>query len=111
MDQSSDPFVAIAFEDTMVRTKVLFKTLSPRWMPWSTRAFAFNITHPGSLCYLGVLDYDEDLAVATDYHDFIGRVVLNTINFESGLTYVLQYDLSDSSQIDTVRTTADIIPS
>jgi hypothetical protein len=103
MAQSSDPFVAIVFEDTMVRTKVLFHTLSPRWMPWSTRAFAFNIAHPGSLCFLGVFDYDENLTVATDFHDPIGRIVLNTINFESGVTYALQYDLIDSSQIDTVR--------
>jgi C2 domain len=103
MTQSSDPFVAIVFEDTMVRTKVLFNTLSPRWMPWSTRAFALNISHPGSICFLGVFDYDEDLAVATVNHDPIGRVVLNTINFESSVTYVLQYDLVDSSQIDKVR--------
>lgn len=108
MGQSSDPFVAIIFEDTMVRTKVLFNTLCPRWMPWATRAFAFNITHPGSMCFLGVFDYDEDLTVATDYHDPIGRVVVNTINFESSVTYLLRYDLVDSTQIDTV-TPAEIV--
>ena len=98
----TDPFVGVVYEDNFVRTKVLFDTLCPRWLPWSARAFAFNISHPGSTLFLGIFDYDEDVAV-TDYHDPVGRVVINTMNFESGTSYLLHYDLVDSSQLDTVR--------
>lgn len=101
IDNLADPFIGIVFEDMYARTKVLFDTLCPRWMPWSTRAFAINITHPGSMLFLGVFDYDEDLALA-DCHDPIGRVVINTINFESGVTYLLHYDLIDSNHLSEV---------
>jgi hypothetical protein len=37
-----------------------------------------------------------------DYNDPIGRVVINTINFTSGMTYLLHYDLRDNSQLDQV---------
>ena len=98
----TDPFVGVVYEDNFVRTKVLFDTLCPRWLPWSTRAFAFNISHPGSSLFLGIFDFDDGVAV-TDYHDPAGRVVINTMNFESGTNYLLHYDLVDSSQMDTVR--------
>ena len=98
----TDPFVCAVFEDNIVRTRVLFDTLNPRFLPFATRAFIFNINHPGSTLFLGVFDYDEDIAV-TDYHDPIGRVVINTMNFESGTNYLLHYDLIDSAQMDTVR--------
>ena len=54
------------------------------------------------MLFLGVFDYDEDIGLKIDYHDPIGRAVINTINFESGVTYLLNYDLVDSSQIDKV---------
>jgi len=75
-------------------------------MPWSTRAFAFNITHPGSSLFLGVFDYDENFLV-TDYHDPVGRVVVNTINFESGVSYLLHYDLIHSEKADEVNAALD----
>lgn len=107
-ENQSDPFVGIVFEDNMVRTKVLFDTLCPRWLPWSTRAFAFNISHPGSTLFLGVFDYDDNGVAVTDYHDPVGRVVINTMNFECGTTYLLHYDLVDSTQMDTPRGTITI---
>lgn len=91
----------------MVRSNVIFDTLCPRWLPWSTRAFAINIAHPGSVLFIGVFDYDESLPAedyaVIDYHDPIGRVVINTVNFESGMTYHLHYDLKDNSRTDEVR--------
>ena len=101
MNDMSDPFVGVVFEDVMVRTNVLFDTLNPRWMPWSTRAYAINITHTGSLLFLGVFDYDENIAI-TDFNDPIGRVVISTVNFNSGVTYLLHYNLRDNSQVDDV---------
>lgn len=98
LNSLADPFAGIVFEDAMVRTKVLFETLNPRFMPWSMRAFGFKVSHPGSMLFLGVFDCDEDLAIA-DFHDPVGRIVINTINFESGVTHLLHCDLMDSSQI------------
>ncbi|CAB9524093.1 expressed unknown protein [Seminavis robusta] len=108
VEDSSDPFVGIVFEDTMVRTQVLFETCTPRWLPWSTRAFAFNIAHSSSMLFLGVFDYDENMPLQKDYHDPIGRTVINTINFESSVTYLLRYDLIDSSKLDTPRGTITV---
>ncbi len=43
----SDPFIAMVFEDNLMRTDVIDNELSPRWMPWTHRAFAFQMKHPG----------------------------------------------------------------
>lgn len=72
----------------MVRTNVIFNDLDPRWMPWSSRAFAFNVRHPSSLLLIGVFDYD----LLTE-HDPIGRIVIDTGNFESNTSYLLHYNL------------------
>mmetsp|Transcript_27011 Transcript_27011/g.40365 ORF Transcript_27011/g.40365 Transcript_27011/m.40365 type:complete len:776 (+) Transcript_27011:21-2348(+) len=92
----SDPFVAIVFEDTLVRTDVIYDTLSPRWMPWSQRAFCFNIQHPTSILLLGVFDYDGP--PYTD-HDAVGRFVINYQNLVRDTVYVLRYALyADTNQ-------------
>ena len=49
----SDPFVCLVFEDAVVTTDVIDKTLHPRWMPWSKRAFVFRADYPNSILYLG----------------------------------------------------------
>ena len=51
----SDPFVCIAFEDCIVNTDVINDCLSPRWMPWSRRAFVFNVMHPSSQFHIAVM--------------------------------------------------------
>ena len=89
----TDAFVGIVFEDTMVRTDVINDDLNPRWMPWTDRAFAFNIRHPSSLLFLGVFDYD----LLTD-HDPIGRIVIETDSFESDTSYLLHYNLYQDMQ-------------
>ena len=43
----TDAFVAIVFEDNLMRTDVIDDELSPRWLPWTQRAFAFPMKHPG----------------------------------------------------------------
>ena len=35
----TDAFVSLVFEDTATVTDVIDDTLSPRWMPWTKRAF------------------------------------------------------------------------
>lgn len=89
---SSDPFAVIAFEDSFLRTDVIWEQTSPRWPCWCTRAFQFGIHHPSSLVFVTVADFDES---PLDDHDPIGRVVLHLESFRPGLTYTLHYPLQD----------------
>jgi Ca2+-dependent lipid-binding protein len=100
VNEFSDPFVGIVFEDTMVRTDVIHDSNNPRWMPWCTRACCFNVQHPTSLLLLGVFDYDS---TPVKDHDPVGRVVINTANFQSHTSYLLHYALHDDPQQEDVR--------
>lgn len=84
----TDAFAMIVMEDNVTRTTVVNDTLHPRFMPWSSRAFCFNVAHSSSLIFLGVFDYD-----ALDHHDPVGRVVINTSKFRSNTSYLLHYPL------------------
>jgi hypothetical protein len=97
----TDPFVGIAFEDNFVRTDIIWDELNPRWMPWTTRAFAFKVRHPSSILMLGVFDHDE---TPLDHHDTVGRVVINTANFECDTTYLLHYQLHHDPRQEDVST-------
>jgi hypothetical protein len=88
----TDAFVTMAFEDNFLRTDVIWDHLSPRWMPWTTRAFQFDIRHPASMLFLSVFDFDE---MPLDKHDPIGRVVLHPSSFRPGMTHTLHYPLQD----------------
>lgn len=59
----TDAFVSLVFEDIYVRTDVIDDCLSPRWPPWSQRAFVFHILHSSSQLFLGVFDYDAGLTL------------------------------------------------
>jgi hypothetical protein len=48
----TDSFVSLVFEDSHVRSSIIYDSLSPRWMPWSNRAYKFNIAHPSSILFL-----------------------------------------------------------
>jgi C2 domain len=88
----TDAFVAMAFEDNFLRTDIIWDHFSPRWMPWTTRAFQFSVRHPASLLCLSVFDFDE---TPLNMHDPIGRVVLRPSNFRGDMTYTLHYPLRD----------------
>lgn len=90
----TDAFICVVFEDCVVNTDVINDTLSPQWMPWSQRAFVFNILHPSSQLMLGVFDYDADLGIVSEAsHDVIGKANINLTNFSPGTVYTLRYDL------------------
>ncbi|KAL3928389.1 MAG: hypothetical protein SGBAC_012675 [Bacillariaceae sp.] len=94
LDGVTDAFVAIVFEDCFVRSCVIHDSLSPRWMPWSNRAFKFNVTHPSSIMRLGVFDFDDvPLDVPIDGHDPISRIELVPNQFEHNTVYTLKYPL------------------
>lgn len=97
----TDPFVGIVFEDNFVRTDIIWDELNPRWMPWTTRAFAFQVRHPSSILMLGVFDHDE---TPLDHHDTVGRVVINTANFECDTTYLLYHQLHHDDRQEDVST-------
>jgi hypothetical protein len=97
----TDPFVGIVFEDNFVRTDIIWDELNPRWMPWTTRAFAFKVRHPSSILMIGVFDHDE---TPLDHHDTVGRVVINTANFECDTTYLLHHQLHHDPRQEDVST-------
>jgi len=88
----TDPFVCAIFEDSIVETNVINDELSPLWMPWSQRAFVFNMKHPLSALYLAVFDYDS-----LGEHDGIGRVAVNLQNLKPQTNYTLRYKLHPSA--------------
>ena len=101
----TDSFVCAVYEDSMVQTPVIDDELSPRWLPWTQRAFCFGIMHPASMLYLGVFDYDLGLLVD---HEPIGRVAVNISNLQRDTQYVLKYNLYKSSSV-TDRTPNGVI--
>ena len=91
----TDAFASIVYEDCIVNTEVINDTLSPRWMPWTQRAFIFSMMHPSSEFMVGVLDYDSPAPMAK--HDPIGRASVDITNFRPGMEYTLYYDLYTSA--------------
>lgn len=90
LGNKTDSFVSLVYEDCSARTDIIDDCLSPRWMPWSKRAFIFNCTHTSSSLFLAVFDRDK---VPTVNHDLIGRVTIDISNFRPGSTYLLEYNL------------------
>jgi hypothetical protein len=92
------------FEDCIVNSDVIHDCLSPRWPPWSQRAFVFNVMHPSSQIYIGVFDYDEFVPGVSvgpsGKHDKIGRVVVNPTNFRPNTVYTLRYHIFTSDEPD-----------
>mmetsp|Transcript_14204 Transcript_14204/g.34245 ORF Transcript_14204/g.34245 Transcript_14204/m.34245 type:complete len:1271 (+) Transcript_14204:143-3955(+) len=95
----SDPFVTIAYEDTIVNTDVINDCLSPRWMPWTQRAFILNTMHPSSQIMIGVFDHDQGIPGQTT-HDKIGRCVVNLTNACPDTVYTAKCHLYDCDEPD-----------
>ena len=94
----TDAFVAMVFEDNICRTDVINDELSPRFMPWSQRAFSFSIQHPSSLLFLGVFDYD-----AIGDNTPVGRIVVDLSKFRGNTVYLLQYKLHSDPNMNDER--------
>ena len=92
----TDAFACLVYEDCVVSTEVLNDTLSPRWLPWTQRAFVFHITHPSSQLMVGVFDWDADV---TGSHDPIGRVNVDITNLRSDTDYTVYYELFTSALV------------
>eukprot|EP00537_Pseudo-nitzschia_pungens_P003533 CAMPEP_0172372246 /NCGR_PEP_ID=MMETSP1060-20121228/46652_1 /TAXON_ID=37318 /ORGANISM="Pseudo-nitzschia pungens, Strain cf. cingulata" /LENGTH=1198 /DNA_ID=CAMNT_0013098153 /DNA_START=437 /DNA_END=4033 /DNA_ORIENTATION=+ len=94
----TDAFVACVYEDVYGRTDVIDDCLSPRWPPWSNRAFILNMYHPSSYINIAVFDYDAGGARIAD-HDLIGRVSVDLTNLRSSTEYVLSYNLCATARL------------
>lgn len=85
----TDAYVCVAHEDSIVNTSVISDSLNPLWMPWTQRAFIFNMIYPSSQIAVGVFDHDLICK-----HDPVGRVVINITNFCPNTSYIIKYDLT-----------------
>lgn len=92
----TDAFCNIIYEDAIVNTDVINDEVNPRWMPWSQRAFLFNVYHPSSQILVGVFDLN------TLGNKPIGRVSIDITNLSSNTEYLLNYDLH-KSVLDDIR--------
>ena len=99
----TDCFICSVFEDNIVRTDVIYDELSPRFMPWTQRAFVFPIKNPSSLLFIGAFDYD-----VLGNHDPVGRVVVDMNNFHDNTVYLLDFKLHHSIYKDDDRGTIRI---
>lgn len=90
LNNKTDAFISLVYEDCAARTDIIDNCLSPRWLPWSKRAFIFHTMHTSSPLFLGVFDFDRGFI---NSHDQIGRVTIDLSNFYPGTTYLLEYNL------------------
>ncbi|KAL3921597.1 MAG: hypothetical protein SGILL_002669 [Bacillariaceae sp.] len=96
LGNKTDAFVSMVYEDSTCRTDTIDDCLSPRFLPWSNRAFIFHMSHPSSQLFLGVLDYDAGML---DDHDLIGRVSVDLTNLRKDTEYVLSYNICPSARV------------
>ena len=87
----TDAFCGIVYEDSSVNTHVINDELSPRFMPWTQRAFVFRMGHLSSELHIGVFDHDK-----VDFADIVGRVSINLANLCPDTEYILTYPLYDT---------------
>jgi len=103
LNDKSDPFVTAILEDSVLVTDVIPRSLSPRFLPWTRRAFVLHPSHASSDLLLGVHDFDSAIGNSKKpgNHDFMGRVRIRSplLNFRHGLEYILTYELHDTVNV------------
>mmetsp|Transcript_11555 Transcript_11555/g.25337 ORF Transcript_11555/g.25337 Transcript_11555/m.25337 type:complete len:715 (+) Transcript_11555:140-2284(+) len=96
LGNKTDAFVSLVYEDCFARTHEVSDCLSPRFMPWTQRAFIFNMMHTSSQLFLAV--FDSDITPLSS-HDLVGRVSINISNFRPNSVYLLQYNLYPTAKL------------
>lgn len=99
-DKKSNPFVNIVFEDAIVNTEVIHDCFSPRWMPWSQRAFVINMMNLSSQVFVGVFDCKSNQVIGGINHDPLGRAMINLSSLRPRAIHSLSYNLYDSDSIN-----------
>ena len=87
----TDSFISVVYEDCIAKTDVIDDCLSPRWLPWTQRAFIFRMMHTSSNLHVAVFDYDAGFS---NDHDICGRVSIDLANLNSGVVYLLVRSIS-----------------
>lgn len=95
LGNKTDAFVCAIFEESMVQTDVIDDKLSPFWLPWTQRAFLFQITHASSPLFISVFDFD----MGPGGHDGIGRIAVNLSHFKADTLYTLEYNIYPASNV------------
>ena len=98
----TDAFVSIVYEDSAAFTDVIDDCLSPRWMPWSRRAFIFRMMHPSSQIFLAVFDHDQIR------HDVVGRASIDITNLKPNTIYNLHYALNTTTKLNKRKSKGSI---
>lgn len=104
LGNKTDAFVSIVYEDSVVQSDIIDDCLSPRWLPWTKRAFVFHMSHSSSQVLVGVFDNDTGM----DDHDLIGKVSIDLTNFRKDTIYTLKYDIFKSSQMSSRKAKGSI---
>ena len=104
LGNKTDAFVSIVYEDSVVQTDIIDDCLSPRWLPWTKRAFVFHMSHSSSQVLVGVFDNDTGM----DDHDLIGKVSIDLTNIRKDTIYTLKYDIFKSSQMSSRKAKGSI---
>jgi hypothetical protein len=96
LGNKTDSFVSLVYEDCYIRTDTIDDCLSPRWMPWTNRAFVLSMAHTSSQIFIGVFDFDDS---PIGDHDLVGRVSVDLSNLRRDTEYVLGYNLYPSGRV------------
>ncbi len=91
----SDAYVTVAFEDAAISTDVIKDCSKPRFLPWTRRAFKFNMNYISSNLFIGCFDHD----FGANPDDPVGRLCIPIERFVPSTTYNLSYKVYDSDQI------------
>ena len=87
-----------------MQTDIIDDCLSPRWLPWTKRAFIFHMSHSSSHVQIGVFDSD----IGMDDHDLIGKISIDLTNLHKNTIYTLKYDIFKSSQMSSRKARGSI---
>ena len=96
-------FCSIVYGDTMVQTDLIDDELSPHWLPWTRRAFVFNVSNEwrnpsGVALFLGVFGFKRK---PFRRHRAMGRVEIRPFSFQRNTLYELEYNIYKNSHATT----------
>lgn len=91
---NTDAFCYIVCGSEVFVTDVIPDNLNPAWLPLSRRACILPLKNAYSQVYVGVFDYDGEM----ESDDFIGRVVIDTPQLQSGFSYDITLPLRHTSK-------------
>lgn len=87
----TEAYTMFVCEDAVVTSEVIKDSMNPRFMPWTRRAFKFNVAHISSPLFVGVFDKNKSQKV--------GRISIPLQMYKSNTEYNVFYDLYDSSEV------------